>query len=66
MAAGTMVVTGRGAWNASLYSSSGAEQRARSVLFMEQYQREGSLWASTTPRSRRHCFDVVERRCVAV
>merc|ERR1719253_1201041 len=38
------------------YSSSGAEQRARSgsVVFMEQYQREGSLRASTTPRSRRH------------
>mmetsp|Transcript_9405 Transcript_9405/g.21215 ORF Transcript_9405/g.21215 Transcript_9405/m.21215 type:complete len:214 (-) Transcript_9405:1844-2485(-) len=41
---------------ADSYSSSGALQRARSgsVLFMEQYQREGSLRASTTPRRRLH------------
>lgn len=40
------------------YSSSGAEQRARSgsVLFMEQYHRGGSLRASTTPRRRLHFF----------
>lgn len=38
------------------YSSSGAEQRARSgsFLFMEQYHLGGSLRSSTTPRSRRH------------
>mmetsp|Transcript_20816 Transcript_20816/g.42847 ORF Transcript_20816/g.42847 Transcript_20816/m.42847 type:complete len:315 (-) Transcript_20816:856-1800(-) len=44
-----------GVWGAS-YSSSGAEQRARSgsLRFMEQYHFLGSLLWSTTPRRRLH------------
>ncbi len=39
------------------YSSSGAEHldRSGSCLFMEQNHLAGSFFASTTPRSRRHC-----------